>query len=496
MVLTLLFFLCYLYFLYYLFLIFDNSIPGPIPLPFIGNLLIYLKNESNPDQLQLLKSNYQKYGMVWKTYLPNKSYFRLEKFINIVNPDDIKFVLKTNFNDFEKGKIQYDIFNDLLGDGIFNSDGNTWKKQRKIASHQFSRSKLNNYMLDIFIQHAELYIDYLQNNNITNIDIQKLVFNYTFDTIFEIGLGIKSNSLITNFNNLGYHFDKAQLIISQRFKNPFWKIFKYLNIRDEAQLNHHILYINNYIYDIINKKYMSKKISNNNDILSLFMIELNKINLNNNICNKKNDILFNKKKNYKYLKNIITNFFIAGRDTTATALTWCIYLLCKHTECYDKIKNEINTIIGNNSININLIQKMKYLRGFISEVLRLYPSVPIDTKVAIKDNILPSGYKINKGDRIVYIPYLMGNIDEIWENSNKLDPTRWTKNHSSYKFTTFNGGYRLCLGKEMAYLEISIFLIYLIKNFKFVLNSNKIHQISSITLNIKNGLFVNLIRNT
>ena len=59
----------------------------------------------------------------------------------------------------------------------------------------------------------------------------------------------------------------------------------------------------------------------------------------------------------------------------------------------------------------------------------------------------------------------MGNIDEKWENSEKLDPTRWTKNHSSYKFPTFNAGYRLCLGKEMAYLEISIFLIYLIKNY-------------------------------
>ena len=195
------------------------------------------------------------------------------------------------------------------------------------------------------------------------------------------------------------------------------------------------------------------------------------------------------------MRDTITNFIIAGRDTTASTLSWSMLILSKYPIFYNKIKKEIKDIIGDEEITPQKIKKMYYLRGFITEVLRLYPPVPQDTKICVTNNIkLPSNYIINKGDIIVYNPLLMGHCDFIWDNPENIIPERHFNNEpSQYKFPVFNAGYRLCLGKEMAYLEISIFLIKLIQNFSFELISKDIKQVVRITLNIQDQLLIKFI---
>ena len=465
---------------YYIKLLLDPSRTGPIPLPFIGNLLFYLREEKIKDKLSILKKYYEDYGKLWITYLPNGRFFRLEKIINITEPDDVKHILKTNFDDYEKGKIQSEIFNDLLGNGIFNTDGCPWSKQRKIASHKFSQNNIKNYMLQIFIKHAQTYTNNLKKNKV--YDFQVIAHNYTLDSICEIGMGINLKEIECNNHKFGKSLDIVQHLIQRRFIDPFWKIKRELNIGNEKKICDNIEIIDNYIYKTIDKR-LKTNYETLPDILSQFM----KIS-----------------KNQYYLRNVITNFLIAGRDTTATALTWCMYCLCKHPLHYPKLREEINHHFGKDEtiniddINFVTIKKLKYLNGFISEVLRLYPPVPIDTKVCVKDNILPSGYKVKAGNRIFYHPYLMGNIESIWTKSSELSPYRWinqtyTDQHNQYKFPTFNAGKRLCLGKDMAYLEITVFLIFLIKEFNFELLSTSIHQHMRITLKIEDGLMIKYV---
>ena len=465
----------FLYFFYFYWSYFNNTIGGPIPLPFIGNIFFFCENEKNTNKIKLLLYHHKSFGPIWETFLPTKSIFKLERGVHISLPIDLKCVLKDSFNNFEKGKIQYEIFYDLLGDGIFNSDGEKWKNQRKIASHKFSRNNLKLYMLDIFCKHADNLI-----NNIENIeqnrffDIQHLFFKYTFDAICEIGMGIDSSTLDKKFNSFGKSFDIIQELIEKRFFNPLWKIQNRLKIGDEKYFNKNIKNINNFIYNIIEKrKKETINLENKKDILSLFML--------------------NESNNFK-LKDVITNFLIAGRDTTATALTWAIYALCKdeNQEILLNLREEIFKIIKFEKPTFKKIQSMSYLYGFISEILRLYAPVPIDTKICVKDTQLPSGIHINKDDRIFYSPLLMGHIDAFWDQPEKIKPERWIENRniSQYIFPVFNAGYRLCLGKEMAYLEISVVLIYLLRNFDFCLLSDNIEQITKITLNVKNGLFV------
>jgi cytochrome P450 len=178
---------------------------------------------------------------------------------------------------------------------------------------------------------------------------------------------------------------------------------------------------------------------------------------------------------------------VAGRDTTASALTWAIYELGRNPDILKRLQQEVNS----KDCTMKSFQEMIYLNGFIHEILRLYPPIPVDCKVCLHNTVLSNGVKIKKNDRVFYVPLLTGQQASIWVEPDKIIPERWYSNiWTQYEFPVFNAGYRLCLGKPMALLEIKIFLYFFISNFGLDISTNKIKQISNITLNIKDGLWV------
>ena len=120
--------------------------------------------------------------------MPNQ-WFQLKRWVCIYSEDDIKHILKSNFDNYVKGNEQYEIFKDLLGDGIFNTDGDKWKEHRKISSHNFSQSNIRTYMSNVFIEHATQFNNILSvyiNKHHDIIDLQVFFKQLTFDVICEI----------------------------------------------------------------------------------------------------------------------------------------------------------------------------------------------------------------------------------------------------------------------------------------------------------------------
>lgn len=118
----------------------------------------------------------------------------------------------------------------------------------------------------------------------------------------------------------------------------------------------------------------------------------------------------------KYLRDIILNFIIAGKDTTATALSWFIYMLCKNPDIQEKVAREVRDAIDwKEAMNYadfaagvteEVLEKMQYLHGAITETLRLYPAVPVVMSVVILQsftrNMLPTATS-NYFHFIIYI---------------------------------------------------------------------------------------------
>ncbi|KAM7266702.1 hypothetical protein ACFE04_004599 [Oxalis oulophora] len=415
------------------------------------------------------------------------------------DPRNVEHILQTNFSKYGKGKVLHEQLSDLLGDGIFTVDGDKWKHQRKLASHEFSTKNIREFSSTVFKSNAIKLARMISKSAASNKtdDYQDLFMKSTLDSVFKIVLGVELDTMCgtleegTKFSNA---FDKASEITSMRVVDVFWKFKKFLNIGSEAKLKINVKLVDDYVYKLINHK-IEQVNNSSHDTLSM----------------KKGDILSRflevNERDPRYLRDIILSFIIAGKDTTATTLSWFLYMVCKHPDIQERIYNEVRkaTKVSDISsfqdiadgINEEALDKLHYLHATITETLRLYPAVPLDPKICLSNDTLPDGFSVKKGDNIAYVPYTMGRMKYIWgDDADEFKPQRWLDENvkfileSSFKFTAFQAGPRICLGKEFAYRQMKIFSAILIGSFEFKLSDeHKVaNYITMLTLNMDSGL--------
>ena len=286
--------------------------------------------------------------------------------------------------------------------------------------------------------------------------------------------GIDIGSIQKSDVDFARAFDYCQTTVAKRFTAPHWRLRMRFSA-DEAKYRVAKKVIDDFCYKVVKERRQTPRDGDNNtDLLSLFM-------------NKKNT----EGQDYddEYLKDLMLNFVIAGRDTTANALSWAFYALSSHHQVEETLAKEISETFGDSDPTFE-VKEMRYATAFVSETLRLYPSVPKDPKNAVADDVLPDGTQIKAGDWIVYLPWVMGRLKSIWgEDCNDFKPERWLESDtkiSPYTFTAFQAGPRSCLGQDMAYLEMKVITCMILQKYRLRLvpGQNITYQ-NNITLPMK-----------
>ncbi|KAK9273722.1 hypothetical protein L1049_018532 [Liquidambar formosana] len=414
---------------------------------------------------------------------------------------NIEHVLKTNFDKYSKGKYNQDIVIDLFGQGIFAVDGEKWRQQRKLASFEFSARVLRDFSCFVFRRNSAKLATTVSELSLAGrvFDIQDLLMRCTLDSIFKVGFGVDLNCLEGSSKEGSAFikaFDDSNALVYWRYADPFWQLKRFLNIGSEASLKKNIKIIDDFVYQLIRTKRkqlaLQQDCNEKEDILSRFLVESEKDPA---------------KMNDQYLRDIILNFMIAGKDTTAVTLSWFFYMLCKHPLVQERISQEVREVINEGDTDASIedfvanmtdstLEKMHYLHAALSETLRLYPAVPVDGKCAEADDTLPDGYKLKQGDGVYYMAYTMGRMTHIWgEDAEDFRPERWLNDgifrpESPFKFIAFHAGPRICLGKEFAYRQMKILSMALLRFFRFKLadDTRKVTYRTMFTLHIDGGL--------
>lgn len=185
------------------------------------------------------------------------------------------------------------------------------------------------------------------------------------------------------------------------------------------------------------------------------------------------------------LRSQLLNILLAGRDTTAGLLGWVFYLLVRHPEIYDKLRKVILDSFGSydnpRDITFANLKACTYLQHVLSETLRLYTNVPLNSRRATKDTTLPRGggpdgqspVYVKKGQEVNYMVHVMHRRKDIWgPDADEFKPDRWIGRKPGWEFLPFNGGPRICLGQQFALTEAGYVIVRIMQRYDKMINED------------------------
>lgn len=374
-------------------------------------------------------------------------------------------MLTTKFDNYPKGKSFSTILGDLLGRGIFNVDGESWRFQRKIASLELGRASIRSYAFQVASNEIQTRLVPLLSSFVGkekrggSLDLQDVFRRFSFDNICRFSFGLDTKCLELSFPESEYaaSLDLASRLSAERAlaASPFvWKIKRLLSIGSEKKLKECIKMINKLAQEVIQQK-RKEGFSDDQDLLSRFMGTID---------------------DDTYLRDVIVSFVLAGRDTVSSALTSLFWLLAHHPLVVSAIRDEADRVIGTNqepTKNMEQMSELHYLQATVYESMRLFPPVQFDSKFCLNDDVLPDKTFVKSGTRVTYHPYAMGRMPEIWgPDCLEFKPERWLQDGvfvqvNPYKYPVFQAGLRVCLGKEMALMELKSVALSLVRRFHF-----------------------------
>ncbi|KAL5581368.1 hypothetical protein UlMin_013810 [Ulmus minor] len=431
---------------------------GPPSYPVIGCLVSFYKNRN-----RLLD---------WYTELLSESAtntivvrrFGARRTVVTANPENVEYILKTNFNNFPKGRPFTEILGDFLGFGIFNVDGELWRVQRKLASHEFSTKSLREYVMNTLKEEVgERLLPVMESLAMEDeeIDLQDLLRRFAFNVICNVSLGIDRCSLdhSSPISPLARAFDAASEICARRGAAPLfviWKVKRWLGVGSERRLKAAVEEVHARVMEIIQERKRSINGSEECEDLLTRLIAAGH--------------------EEEVIRDMVISFIMAGRDTTSAAMTWFFWLLSRHEDVEKQVVKEIETIVRKGLLDYESLNELTMLKACLCESMRLYPPVAWDSKHAIEDDFLPDNTQVRAGDRVTYFPYGMGRMEALWgKDSSEFKPDRWflepekergeLKKICPFKFPIFQAGPRVCLGKDMAFIQMKFVAASILQRF-------------------------------
>ncbi|EEF40966.1 alkane hydroxylase MAH1 [Ricinus communis] len=441
------------------------------------------------------------------TFLFKGPWFSGMNFLVTADPMIVHHTLSKNFANYVKGADFKQIL-EVLGDGIFNADSDSWRFQRRtihfllkqpsfqMAVERTMKLKVSKGLFSVLDNASKLGCE---------VDIQDVFQRFTFDSICMLVLSFDPECLSVEFPNVPFEkaFDCIEEVIFYRYIVPIsiWKLQRWLQIGQERTMRKAWETFDFFVEQCLARKReqldqrKNTVESENFDLLTYFLVE-----------DGGEDGVFTKSN--KFVRDMTFNLLLAGRDTVGAGLVWLFWLVAAHPFVEQKILEEIREHLGENTgekwrlFNVEELSKLVYLHAVVCETLRLYPPVPFEVKVPVESDILPGGHHVNRDIKILYSLYSMGRMEDIWgKDCLKFRPERWIseagkiKQVPSYKFTAFNAGPRTCLGKELGFVEMKLVASAIIWNYSIkVVEDHPVSPSLSLILYMKDGLKVRVAK--
>ncbi|GLG98486.1 Cytochrome P450 4C1 [Gryllus bimaculatus] len=375
-----------------------EQIPGPRPLPLIGNLL-----DVGLDTKKLHESAIRFFDQYGNTFRVWAGPFRL--LVNLAEPSDIEALLSKSKN--LNKSFNYEFLHPWLGLGLLTATGERWKKHRKIITPTFHFTILEQFV-DVFNKQGNILISILKRKEGEGpFDIVPLIDLYTQDVICETAMGVELHSQTEGYASSYLQCVKnmCELLMKRSSRPWLFPNFVYRLSSLRRQEQKHLKILHGMTNEVIRRR--RKQLQEDPTLFEENIDELGRkrklafldlllySTLNGDMLSDKD------------IREEVDTFMFEGHDTTASGISFALYELSQRPDIQSE---EI-------SLNLEVLNKLKYLDQVIKETLRMYPSVPIFGREITEDLYLPSGQKF----AMLEMKAVLSKI--IWNFSLQIDPT-------------------------------------------------------------------------
>ena len=418
------------------------SLPGPKGAPLVGHLFAIRR-----DPLGFLLSAARDYGDVVPLKIgPERAYL-------LNHPDHIRDVLATGNQNFVKsrGVKRAKIF---LGEGLLTSEGEFWRRQRRLAQPAFHRQRIASYGA-VMVEQARRRSARWRDGE--RFDLGKEMMQLTLAIV---GKTLFNADVEGDAEEIG----AALKVIQQNFNRlllPFAEWLDKLPLPANLRLWRAIETLDAVIYRMITERRLSG--ADQGDLLSMLLLARDEEGDGRGMDDRQ-------------LRDEALTIFLAGHGTTANALTWAWYLLSQNPVAEAEFHAEIEAALGDRTPEIEDLPNLRYTEMVFTEALRMYPPAWASGRRAVNDYEI-GGYRIPAGASVLLSPWVTHHDPRYFPDPFGFKPERWTPEaraeRPKFSYFPFGGGSRICIGKSFARMKGVLLLATLAQHWRLRLASGQ-----------------------
>lgn len=444
--------------------------PGPPPLRSPWAAYFYLRGFQR-DPANFVKQRFDDHGDIYYAPLPGTRLYVTR------HPEHIRDILIDKGSSFKKTEtgIAARHLRRFLGSGLLLSNGELWRRQRRMINPSLHRKHIESYA-STMVGYTERTLSSWRDREPLDLssEMMRLTLAIVTKTLFDHGVGERDGEVKQVMNAMETF---RQIAAAPAFL-PSW-----LPLPGEVRTRRALAEVDAIIYRMVDERRTlgEPALSQRSDLLSSLILA----------TDDESESGDDRRMTRKLLRDELLTLFLAGHETTSHALTWTFYLLSQHASIARRLYEELDTVLQKRPPTVEDLRNLPFTERVVNEAMRLYPPAPVVSRTAIED-VEIGGYTVPAGAEIVIWIYWAHRDPRWFPEPDAFVPDRFAPDAPPLvrgSFLPFGGGTRLCIGKEFAMMEARLILATVAQRFHLQLYpDHKVEQRFAVTMSPRYGM--------
>jgi cytochrome P450 len=384
------------------------------------------------------------------------------------HPDHIEQILVTQHLDFVKGSL-YGVLRPLLGEGLLTSEGDFWRRQRRLAQPAFHRDRVAGYGA-VMVRYAERLVESWRDGEIRDLhqDMMRLTLQVVAQTLFDADVA-------TAAAEVGHAMEVALGQLQSELNSVLALLPPAVPTPGRIRLRRSVQRLDALVLNVIAERRRSGR--DHGDLLSML------VQARDEDGSAMSDV---------QLRDESMTLILAGHETTALALTWAWHLLALDPGARARLEEELDTVLGGRAATAADLPALRFTEAVGLESMRLYPPISVIGREALRDCAV-AGQPLPRGTVVALCEWVVHRDPRYFDDPEAFRPQRWmdglARRLPRYAYFPFGGGPRLCIGQSFAMMELVLLLATLAQRFRFTpVPGHVVAPHQALTLRPRHGL--------